>query len=253
MKRRNFVKSTLVASAIPMTAAMGQDDLNKDVQQELYEIRTYEVKFGGNKKLLIDYLKNVLHPAMKRKGVNHFLLFNELGKSDPTKIWVLISYPGAAEYVNAQNLQTDKTFVSDSMEYDAIAPDQKIYNRYTSWLLHAFEGLAQMLNPIDQASLFELRIYEGHSEDAVRRKIKMFNKEEIDLFYKVGLHPVFFGDMLAGPYRPCLVYMLNFKDMEERDANWGKFVQHPDWNTMKVKEEYANSLSNIIKIFLQPL
>jgi len=87
----------------------------------------------------------------------------------------------------------------------------------------------------------------------VRRKIKMFNVEEIPLFHEVGLHPVFFGDMIAGPYRPCLTYLLHFKDMAERDANWKKFIDHPDWNAMKVKEEYADTLSNIQKVFLKPI
>ena len=39
-----------------------------------------------------------------------------------------------------------------------------------------------MMDPIDGASMFELRTYEGYSEDGVRRKISMFNIEKIDLF-----------------------------------------------------------------------
>ena len=80
----------------------------------------------------------------------------------------------------------------------------------------------------------------------------MFNDEEIPLFLKVKLNPVFFGDMIIGPYRPCLTYMLNFKDMAERDANWQTFVQHPEWKVMSAKKEYANTVSNIRKIFLTP-
>ena len=219
--------------------------------KELYEIRTYELKFGGNRRVLMDHLKNNLGPALERTGVNHYHLFEELGNSDPKKIWVLISYPNTEIYLKGQNLRSDADFVKASSDYDA-APSP-IYNRYTSWLLHAFTGLPQMMKPIDNATLFELRTYEGYSEDAVRRKIKMFDVEEIELFLKVGLHPVFFGEMIAGPYRPCLTYMLNFKDMDEHDANWKTFLQHPDWNKMKAKEEYANTVSNIRKVFLKPL
>ncbi|MCB0632866.1 MAG: NIPSNAP family protein, partial [Lewinella sp.] len=68
-----------------------------------------------------------------------------------------------------------------------------------------------------------------------------------------GLHPVFFGQMISGPNMPALTYMIYFKDMEERDANWAKFIDHPDWKTMSSKEEYANSVSEIIRIFLTPL
>ncbi|MEM6697519.1 MAG: NIPSNAP family protein, partial [Bacteroidota bacterium] len=222
-------------------------------EKELYEIRTYEMRFRGNSNLLTNFLKNTLHPAMKNVGVNHFHLFSELGKTTPSKIWVLISYPDAATYVKAQSLQSDEAFLKAAAEYNAVTPEQQIYNRFESMLLLAFDGMPQMKSPIENAGLFELRTYEGYSEDAVRRKIKMFDVEEIELFLKVGLHPVFFGDMIAGPHRPALTYLLNFKDLEERDANWQTFLQHPDWNRMKAEKQYANTVSNIRRVFLEPM
>ena len=255
MKRRNFIQASAAASTIPLTytAASHLGSTFPNAEKELYEIRTYEMKFGSNAKLLVNYLKNALHPAMKRVGVNHFLLFNELSQANPTKIWVLISYPSANIYLQSQNLQADSAFVKASMDYTEVPAAKPLFNRFSSMLLHAFDGLPQMMSPKEGASIFELRTYEGYSEDAVRRKIKMFDKEELPVFLDVGLHPVFFGNMISGPYRPALTYMLNFKDMEERDANWGKFFKHPDWNTMKVKEEYANTVSNIRRDFLKPM
>ena len=255
MERRKFVKSTLAASAVPMSVASisaGSDRAWAD-DRELYEIRTYDMKFGGNGKLLISYLKDALKPALMRVGVNHLMLFEELGNSDPKQLRVLISYPNAVTYLNAQNLGGDVSFNSAAAEYTGVGPDKPLFNRFSSSLLLAFEGLPQMMSPVDGATLFELRTYEGYSEDAVRRKIKMFNKEEIPLFLNVGLHPVFFGEMISGPYRPCLTYMLHFKDMEEHDANWQKFITSPVWDAMKVKEEYANTVSNIRKTFLKPM
>lgn len=253
MKRRKFLNTTIVASTLPLGCAASKLSGSEEIEKEFYELRTYEIKFGGNSKLLISYLKEALQPALKRVGVNHFMLFEELGNAAPKKIIVLISYPNAALYVKAQNLQGDSTYQTASAEYHASPADKPIYNRISSSLLLAFDGLPQMMTPVADASLFELRTYEGYSEDAVRRKIKMFNVEEIPLFLKVGLHPIFFGDMIVGPHRPCLTYLLNFKDMAEHDANWKKFIQHPDWNAMKVKPEYANTLSNIRKVFLKPL
>ena len=79
-----------------------------------------------------------------------------------------------------------------------------------------------------------------------------FNDEEIPLFFKVGLNPVFFGEMISGPYRPCLVYMLNFKDMDAHGAAWKEFIASPEWKTMKDKPIYANTVSNIRNYFLKP-
>jgi len=241
-----------MASALPLGIVQGQSKQTPPSAKELYELRTYEMKFRGDQNLLTGYLKNVLQPALKRAGVNHFMLFTEWGNSDPANIWVLISYPDQNIYLKAQNLSADAEYVAAAATYHALPLEKAIYNRYTSMLLLAFDGLPKMLNPIDGASVFELRTYEGYSEDAVRRKVKMFNDEEFPLFFKVKLNPVFFGENIAGPHRPCLTYMLNFKDMAERDANWKTFIDHPEWKAMVGKPEYADTVSNIRKTFLKP-
>ncbi len=255
MKRRKFIQAASLTSAIPLSMTFGNAQATSPMadEKELYELRTYEVKFGSNQSMLVSYLKDVLQPALKRKGANHFMLFNEYGMSNPANLHLLISYPNSSVYLDSQNLQTDQAYVEAAEAYDNIPADGPVFNRYSSSLLLAFDGLPKMNNPIDGASIFELRTYEGYSEDATRRKIKMFNTEEIELFYKTGLHPVFFGDMISGPYRPSLVYMLGFKDMEERDANWKVFVDHPEWKRMSAKPEYANSVSNIRRLFLKPM
>lgn len=253
MKRRKFIQSSVVASALPLGIVQSQTT-NQPVApaKALYELRTYEMKFRGDQNLLTDYLKNTLQPALKRMGANHFMLFKELGNSDPANIWLLISYPDHNSYIRAQNLSSDAGYTAASAAYHALPPEKALYNRYTSMLLLAFDGLPQLMLPIKDASIFELRTYEGYSEDAVRRKVKMFNDEEFPLFYKVKLNPVFFGENIAGPHRPCLTYMLNFKDMAERDANWKTFIDHPEWKAMVGKPEYADTVSNIRKTFLIP-
>lgn len=222
---------------------------NKAMTNELYELRMYELKFGSPAAPFMDYLKNSLRKATLEAGANGYFLFNELGKSDPTKIWVLISYPSSEAYVAGQHAYQS----IDGSTQAAATRDAVHYNRYESWVFHAFDGMQQMMQPMQGKNLFELRIYEGKNEEAVRRKIKMFDVEEIDLFNRVGLFPVFFGEMIAGPHRPALVYMLQFKDMAERDDNWKIFIDHPEWKAMVAKEEYASTVSNIVRIFLVPL
>ena len=52
---------------------------------------------------------------------------------------------------------------------------------------------------------------------------------------------------------PALTYMLWFENMEEREANWNLFKTSDEWNIMKAKTEYANTVSKINKTFLLPL
>src|SRR5690606_2350784 len=100
--------------------------------------------------------------------------------------------------------------------------------------------------------IFELRIYEGYSDDAVSRKVKMFNVGEIDIFRNTGLNAVFFGETVSGPAMPSLQYMLTFRDMEERDKNWQAFIAHPDWAKMTKDPQCANTVSKLIREYLDP-
>ncbi len=226
---------------------------NQVAEKEIIEWRVYEMAWGGNQGLLRSHLLDTLQPALRRKGATQFALFTEYGDSNPVKLHAMIAYRDAAAYLAAQSLGDDQEFKTASESYDAVGAGQPIYARYSSWLMNAFDGMPQSVATDPEAGVFELRIYEGYSEDATRRKIRMFNEFEVDIFKDTDLDAVFYGDMIAGPYRPALVYLLQFADMEERDVNWGKFGSHPEWNRIKDLPEFADSVSNIRRIFLKPV
>jgi len=255
MKRRKFLQHTGLGAAaitLPLGAKAMVNQAADD--KEYYELRVYTLKFGGNRGALNTYLEEGLIPALNRNGVDRVGVFEEVGLATPTKIYLLIPYPSMETFLTMpRQLEADREFSKAQNDYDKLPPEQQVYNRYDTWLFEAFDALPQMEFPEQENSLFELRTYEGYSEDAVRRKVKMFNEEELPVFYKTGLHPVFFGKMLVGPDMPALTYMLHFKDIEERDANWEKFRMDPDWKRMSQLPEYANTVSNINRVFLKPL
>ena len=250
MKRRHFVASSLLA--IP---ALGTAQATKPAAtKELYELRTYESRFGFPQSNIENYLKDALMPALNRQGVKTIGVFREMGKTDPPKLYVLIPHPSMDSYAtSATRLSSDAGYNSASQAYNQLTPDKAPYARYSTSLLSAFDALPQMVVPAKESRIFELRTYEGYSEDAVRRKVKMFNVDELPVFYKVKLNPVFFGQVIAGEHMPCLTYMLTFKDMAERDANWKAFSADADWKRISAAPEYANTVSNIIRVFLEPV
>ena len=193
-------------------------------------------------------------PVLNRLGVKNVGVFKEIGKSEPAKIYLLIEYPGIAEYaaINSK-LKMDNEFIKLSADYTAVPPEKSIFTRYSTSLLLAFDKLPILTKPSSEPRLFEWRNYEGHNEDAANRKAGMFNKEEIDIFYKSKLKPVFFGEMISGMNMPSIAYMVVFKDMAERDTVWATFGADPDWKRISQAPEYANTVSKIIRIFLEPL
>ena len=214
----------------------------------------YTFRFFGSKAPLHTYLKDGLIPALNRHGVANVGVFDEVSQTNPAKLYLLIPYNSAQHMLEVGGkLAADEAFQKAAATYDKVPVDGTIYTRYETSFMLAFSGLPVMRIPDSKERIFELRTYEGYSEDAVRRKVKMFNDGEIAIFDKTGLHSVFFGHQMAGPAMPALIYMLWFKDMEERDKNWKDFIGHPDWKAMSGLPEYANTVSNILRVFLKPL
>ncbi len=254
MKRRSFLRNSAMAvSSITIAAPLMGSQPSAKPEKSLFEWRVYHISRAANaKKKLETYFKDALIPFLGKHGVE-FAAFNDYSLEEPVKFYVLLSYPDAATYLRVQSaLFTDPAFLEAARSYNSQPAAETIYTRYETFLLEAFDALPSLSIPSEKKGLFELRIYESASEDAGNRKITMFNKEEIALFLKVGLVPVFFGKILAGEYMPALIYMVGFKDMADRDATWNRFGAHEEWNAMRVKPEYADSVSNIRRVFLTP-
>ena len=253
MKRRNFITTAALGAAGLSTGIKVKANQNPEQKNQLIEFREYQMKFGTDHSILNNYLKNALIPALNKNGIEKVAVFREYGKSEPPKIFVVIPFPSFEEYPGIlKNAYSDKQFLESANTYYNTLPEKIPFVRANTSLLTAFDRIPKLIVPETGNKLFESRTYEGHNEDAVMRKVGMFNKEEIDLFYKTGLKPVYFGQMIAGSQVPCLNYMVSFKDMAERDAIWAKFGDSPEWKTMRDKPEYANSVSNIVRIFLEP-
>jgi len=250
MKRRKFIQqagiTSLAAGVAP--AAIGATNF---ATAEYYELREYTLKRSSIPGSLSQYLEKALIPALNRHGASKVGVFEQVGLAEPSTLHVLIAYKDGNSFLGMKSaLAGDQSYQAAAREYLELGPGQAPYLRVESSLLEAFSGMPQLELPPASSGLFELRIYESHNEDAHRRKVKMFNEGEIDLFLKVGLLPVFFGSCIVGKYAPQLTYMLHFKDMEERDANWKTFIDHPEWKIMSKLPEYVGTVSHIIRRFL---
>jgi len=223
-------------------------------QKELYELRVYELKFGKPTQILHNYFENALIPALNRQEIKNIGVFEEVGDALPKNIYMFIPYKNMESYQNTyENLKTDSVFKNASESYDKTDEQSFPYETYTTSFFIAFDGFPNVVKPNEDDSLFELRIYEGYNEDAFQRKVKMFNESEFKIFEDVGLRPVFFGEQISGNHMPNLTYMLAFKDMKDHDVTWEKFGPHPEWQRIVNLPEYANTVSNIRRVFLKPL
>lgn len=254
MQRRKFLQSSIAATAgmaIGINPAMAGD---KDApHKDVYEWREYEMRFASDQSQLENYFKTALIPALNKYGVKAVGVFREWNKSEPAKIYLLIPYPSAENYFSIQaKVKTDAEYIKNSAAYNSVPVDKAVYNRFIASLMIAFDGFPKIAVPPGQPRIFELRTYEGYSEDAVRRKIKMFNEGEFPIFGRAKLNAVFFGEVIAGDKLPRLTYLLTTPTMEERDKGWAAFLADPEWKKLLADPQYANTISKITNTFLIP-
>jgi hypothetical protein len=257
MKRRAFVKSSLVLGTLPaIFPETGKAGITKKDKQEFYELRVYSLKNETQEKLVENYFQNAAIPALNRLGSRNVGVFKELKPEGQTKIYALIPFASVEDYLNAQEkLGKDEKYQQAGAAYLNASAKEPAYERIQSSLLKAFAHMPKLEVPPSKPRIFELRRYESASEAAGKMKIEMFNeKGEIDIFRRVGLTPVFFGETLIGEMRPNLTYMLTYDNMEEHDKNWKTFGADPQWQQIRSIPEYADSkiVSRITRTFLVP-
>ena len=265
MKRRDFLSAAGLLGIASQTGsallssspeAPGLQPSRPD--RQYYELRKYHLLNTANQDTLNTFLRDAALPALNRLGIAPVGVFNvKYGPNEPT-LYVLLPHPSLESVATlSARLAGDEQFVEEGTPFLEASIDDPAFVRMESSLKVAFDEMPELAVPAlteeDASRLFELRTYESHGPTAARRKVEMFNEGgEIDIFLDVGLTPVFFSETLIGDNLPNLTYMLVFKDLQERDAAWDRFLDHPDWKELAQNEYYNNTVSNIRDIILQP-
>ena len=259
MERRKFLTASLLtgslAGLLPHLSLAGiSNDQQKKTNPEFYELREYTLTSDKQQKLVEDYYQKAAIPALNRLGSKNVGVFKEQQAEGQPRIFVLIPYASMEDFRKAtEKIATDAAYLKAGADYLNAHAASPAYDRIQSSFFKAFSHLPKLELPQKKQRIFELRRYESHSEDASRRKIKMFNEGgEIEIFKRTGLTPVFFGEAMAGQMLPNLTYMITFDDMAEHDKNWKAFSEDPEWIRIKDLPEYKDTVSRITRTYLEP-
>jgi len=252
MKRRDFLAAGAAASlgalAVP---AQGAEDCCPKGKKELYLLQKYTVATPEKRERLEAFFADAAIPALKRLKLGPVGLFRYRDSSD-----LLLLLPGpSADALAAANqaLLADEAFLSAAG--DAVKDPKKdpLYARMESSMMVAFDAIPKLERPTDAPGrIFQLRIYEAHNIVKASKKVDMFNNGELDVFRATGMDPVFFGETVVGPLMPNLTYMLGFADEAAKDAAWKAFLAHPKWHALRDDPQYADTVSRITNIILDP-
>ena len=64
-----------------------------------------------------------------------------------------------------------------------------------------------------------------------------FTKHTMGFFKKYGIRPLGFWTTLVGNDNHELMYLLEWKDMAEREAKWNAFQSDPEWIARRAESE----------------
>ncbi|MDF9831491.1 NIPSNAP family protein [Parabacteroides sp. PF5-6] len=251
MKRRHFVKAAGALALLSSAKAYASPAPVSSQGKEIYEWRIYTLNQETD--TLDRFYQDTLIPAYNRKQIK-VAAFAPYKPGEKVMRYFLFIYPDMGTYQQVkQSIRQDQTFCRQAQAFYDQTAVSPIYSNLETYLCEAFDKIPTHRLPDPTRSLFEIRIYWSPNEEANQRKVGMFNREEIDLFDKVGIHSVCYGDILAGPRMPALIYLTWYKDEPTRAEAWKKFASHPDWLAMKDRPEYAHTATNNQSIFLTPL
>lgn len=252
MDRRNFLAAAGAVAALGAAGAAAQPA--PGAGNQFLELRKYLLL--PDKKVLENYLRDAAIPAWNRAGVGPVGVMTV--KYGRPAIYVLLTHKSLDSVWAARKaLAEDQEHLKAGEAFLNAPPESPAFYRVESSLLRAFDGMPQVAVPPQaqekKPRIFELRIYESHSPAFGKKKVKMFNSGEIDIFKKAGTNPVFFAETIAGAAMPNLHYMLCFDDFKARDAGWKAFGGSPEWKALSGSPEFTpDPVSNITDIILQP-
>ena len=238
------MKRRLLLAAGSALAASAYEPTQKK-SNSLIELRSYKLRntLDGMPKRLNEFLAKQHLPALQKAGISKLGFFSTMiGAGSPCILQV-------TEFKNLAQMEAS---------WDAASSAIASFVRIESSLLRSFDGFPAIEMPAAEAGraprVFELRTYESNDFTTLGKKIGMFNSGEISIFRKTGLNPVFFGETIFGTNIPNLTYMLWYDSLAAREANWKKFISHPEWDKLKTTPGLSDAevVSNISNSILSP-
>jgi len=249
-----------------MVCAAGLAGLGAKAQEatgprEWIQIKTYVCGNVAKREALVQVFDRALIPALNRQGIRKVGVFwsdaevNDGNAAYETRVVVVIPHPDGASFAGMDDrLLADAQYMKDAAPLFSAPMADPLYDSCSSALLRGFATCPQVRQVTDAPErLLQLRIYNSYTIERNAKKIAMFEGGgELAIFRTCGMEPVFFGQGLAGDQLPNLTYMLGFADKAAKVAAWKTFVNHPDWEKLKVDPQYKDTANKITNILLRP-
>jgi len=223
--------------------------------KEFIELRVYSFKSADKRKAYNEFLKTAAVPALNRAGVDRIGVFVDK-KPENLNLYMVLPHKSLESFATStRKIMADQEYLAAGKTILGSTKQDPAYERIESNLFVSFDMVPKLVAPAQKAParVFQLRIYEAHNVERGHKKIHMFNEGgEVKLFRDAGMHPVFFGEAIAGTKIPNLTYMITFENEEAQKAAWQTFINGEGWKKLKSDPVYKDTVSHITNLVLSP-
>jgi len=222
-----------------------------------YQIKVYHLKTSAQEAVVDDYLQNAYLPALHRAGIPAAGVFKPIARDTAEQlVYVFIPFKKVDDFLGlTSKLDKDAAYQEAGKAYLNAAYNNAPYTRFENILLKAFSAMPEpatepKLSTPKSERVYELRSYEGHTENISLNKIGMFNDAEISIFTKLNFNAVFYGQVIAGSHMPNLMYLTTFNNKADRDQHWKDFG--PEYKKISTLPQYLNNVLKNVTLFVRP-
>jgi len=259
--RRKFLQSAAMAAGLTGAAStVTAQQPGSQAKPQYYELRKLQLRNGYQPERANEFFSKHFMPAARQAGLGPIGVFGPVlpgfgtGDRSPFLLFLLTHSSFAAAENAWDGIMTGPSMAAAYGEWHkTLEPG---FVRSETSVLRAFTAHPQLRVPPATPGnhIFELRMYESNNEKTLRRKIEMFNGGEMQIFQRLGMLTVFFGEMLVGSSLPNLTYMLAYKDLATRESLWKAFEADPEFVKLRTRPGLSDAeiVSNITSAFLGP-
>jgi hypothetical protein len=218
-----------------------------------YVLETFYLQQGSQVGRMNEYFSKLELPALQRVEYNGPVIYLESLVAPHMPQMVAVYGFQSLEHMWGVHtrINKDPEIMKNFEQWDSGDPP---FEQASSTLLQAADYSPEIVAPAEPPKtprLFELRVYHSPTWRQLKALHERFAGPEIQIFHRVGVHPILYTSTLIGTNMPNLTYLIPFENLAAREKAWEAFAGDPEW--IKVRKESIEKhgqMSSVIQISL---
>jgi hypothetical protein len=216
---------------------LGVSPAAEAAKRRVFVFEQYFLKNGTQAGRFHEYVQKTALPALGRVSPGPRIVLEALTAPHMPQVATLLGFASVEELWSArEKLLGDEEWRKGFEAWENHA--EQPYEHLMTTLLELTDycpSIPTSLEPRSTPRIFEIRVYHSPTWRQLRALHERFAGPEIQIFHRVGVHPILYSSAVFGGQMPNLTYVIPFDDLAAREKAWNAFGADPEW--VKVRKE----------------